>query len=321
MATRFFCESHSSLSQSSQQTFILHRDILHSLLLPLLQIRSQAASFAAQTIYHKSQNRCPRRPTSPRSVVDLELAFRGAARGAFSWLQCFIAEERDWCSTYGCPACAVLKTLHSEPFIRIVVASCHLSAHLRKVLAGANQYASSSHNVQSHTRTPALASSSSSTSSPLPDFTFWPTAVQQAVSEDDFWGLHFWHDIDARARDLDHGVKDLIRQCCEGAASTESVPRSRLPKQRQQHPHPHNHHNHQQQQRRAVTLGSTGADPVVESLSAAQTMMQGGLDLRPALLPGHARAPPPTPAPAMTPITTLPQQRSSSGLDPQQQQQ
>ena len=38
-----------------------------------------------------------------RKTFDLELIFRGEARGAFAWLQCFIAEEEDWCRTRGCP--------------------------------------------------------------------------------------------------------------------------------------------------------------------------------------------------------------------------
>ena len=55
----------------------------------------------------------------------------------------------------------------------------------------------------------------STTSSTLPELGFWLSAVRQAVSEDDFWGLHFWEDIEARAEDLELGVKDLVRQCCE----------------------------------------------------------------------------------------------------------
>jgi hypothetical protein len=92
----------------------------------------------------------------------------------------------------------VLKVLHSEPFIRIVVASCRLSAHLRDMLQGPDQ--------PNNTSPP--------TTSPLPDFAFWLSAVHTAVSEDDFWGLHFWEDIESRATDLELGVKDLIRQCC-----------------------------------------------------------------------------------------------------------
>ncbi len=43
----------------------------------------------------------------------------------------------------------------------------------------------------------------------LPEFSFWLNAVHRAVSEDDFWGLHFWEDIEARAQDLEMGVDDV----------------------------------------------------------------------------------------------------------------
>ena len=43
-----------------------------------------------------------------RNIFDLELVFRGEARGAFAWLQCFIAEEEEWCLTRGCPGTTIL---------------------------------------------------------------------------------------------------------------------------------------------------------------------------------------------------------------------
>lgn len=214
-----FCPAHSTtLAPSSRQSFVLHRDILHALLLPLLQIRSQAASIASQTLSAQLETRNARSPPPQPSTaspttslsfefVDLELAFRGEARGAFSWLQCFMAEERDWCSTEGCPACVVLKVLHSEPFIRIVVASCLLSRYLRDMLQGQN----SGDGFEKK-----FGHEFATTSSALPEFDdFWLSAVHQAVSEDDFWGLHFWEDIEARAKYLEGGVKDLIHQCCK----------------------------------------------------------------------------------------------------------
>lgn len=202
--TNGFCSCHSSLSHPNQQAFILHRDILHSLLRPLLQIRSQAALFAARSLSRQSRVGNAWSPVSPRSVVDLELAFRGAGRGAFSWLQCFVTEERDWCSTKGCPTCVVLKVLHSEPFLRMVVAACRLSSDLKDIMQ---------HNRQHDgIRTFIIASV-------LPEFGFWLSAVHQAVSEDEFWGLHFWEDIEARAEGLELGVEDLIRQCCEISSS------------------------------------------------------------------------------------------------------
>jgi hypothetical protein len=57
----------------------------------------------------------------------------------------------------------------------------------------------------------------------LPEFGFWLSAVHQAVSEDNFWGLHFWEDIEARAEDLELGVKDLIRQCCEMCSTSSTA--------------------------------------------------------------------------------------------------
>lgn len=34
---------------------------------------------------------------------DLEMAFTGDARSGFLWLQCFLADEEDWCQSIGCP--------------------------------------------------------------------------------------------------------------------------------------------------------------------------------------------------------------------------
>ena len=125
-----------------------------------------------------------------RPAVDLEVAFRGQARSAFSWLQCFLSQaERDWALTKGCPACIVLKILHDEPFIRIVVAACRVSSYLQSVFE--------SHGAATN----------------LPDFTFWLTAVRHAVTEDPFWGLHFWSEIEVRAISLSSGIQELVSQC------------------------------------------------------------------------------------------------------------
>jgi len=202
-----FCTSHSNLPTEVQSTFVIHRDILHSLLLPILSIRSQAALFASHTLASQRSPRANRSPSPPRSVVDLELAFRSQARGAFSWLQCFIAEERDWCTTKGCPACVVLKVLHAEPFIRVVVAACRLSTYLKDLLEKAQ-----------HSRGAAPGDSG------LPSFEFWLTAVHRAVSEDSFWGLHFWEDIEARAEDLEAGIKELISQCSQPTSANAVTP-------------------------------------------------------------------------------------------------
>jgi hypothetical protein len=178
-----YCRTHSCLPVEVQSTFTLHRNILHTILLPVLQIRGQAAQYASSILAHHRQ-----RP-SRHPAVDLEVAFRGQARSAFSWVQCFISQEQDWVLTKGCPACIVLKTLQDESFIRIIVAACKVSTHLRDLFRCRREV------IQ------------------MPDFSFWLTGVRHAVTEDPFWGLHFWLEIEARAISLASGIQELVSQC------------------------------------------------------------------------------------------------------------
>ncbi len=52
---------------------------------------------------------------------DPELLFRGEGRGAFIWLQCFIATEEDWCCGKGCPGQTLDQALLTMPltFLRL----------------------------------------------------------------------------------------------------------------------------------------------------------------------------------------------------------
>jgi hypothetical protein len=58
--------------------------------MPVVQLFKRATTLAEAAL-------CTRR------LEDLELAFGGDARSAFLWLQCFLADEDDWCCTRGCP--------------------------------------------------------------------------------------------------------------------------------------------------------------------------------------------------------------------------
>ena len=195
-----FCTAHSSLPSSVQSDLQTHRSILHSILLPLLQLRQQASHHAREILAESSRN----------CSSDLELAFKGSARGAFSWLQCFIVEEWDFCITSGCPACTVLKVLHAEPFIRIVIAGCRVSEYLQDLLEHRSPSSASPCDCDEDS-----GSDDDRNSGPtLPIFTFFLSALRKAVEEDEFWGLHFYEDIEARALDLEDGIKDLIAQCC-----------------------------------------------------------------------------------------------------------
>lgn len=85
-----FCPHHYPSTEEDKEAWLLQRDIIHTLILPVIEIYSYASQLATRVL-------------GDRNIFDLELVFREDARGAFSWLQCFIIEEEGWCSTRGCP--------------------------------------------------------------------------------------------------------------------------------------------------------------------------------------------------------------------------
>ncbi|GAD96782.1 conserved hypothetical protein [Paecilomyces variotii No. 5] len=173
-----FCPFHQqSCSAEEQSSFRLHRDILHAIFAPLFKIHK----YTTQVASHVLQD---------RKSADTELAFRGDARSAYSWLNCFLAEEHDWCSTQGCPACVVLYVLDSEPTIRITAVACLLSNYIQETIIP-------------------------DTKRRLPSFDFWMGALETAVREDQFWGDAFWPEIEYRAWALENGIKQLISQSLE----------------------------------------------------------------------------------------------------------
>ncbi|KAJ5439597.1 uncharacterized protein N7458_010595 [Penicillium daleae] len=110
-----FCATHRHLcSSAEQESFRLHRDIIHTLLVPLFLINHQAERVAARALPSKKG-------------AEPERAFRGEARSAFAWLACILTEEHDWYLTARCPACIVLHVLHSEPTIRFVTVAALLA--------------------------------------------------------------------------------------------------------------------------------------------------------------------------------------------------
>lgn len=85
-----FCEHHNPYNNAEIEAWLLQRDITHALILPVLEIHRHATDLAKSVLGN-------------RNIFDLELVFRGEARGAFAWLQCFITDEEEWCSAAGCP--------------------------------------------------------------------------------------------------------------------------------------------------------------------------------------------------------------------------
>lgn len=194
-----FCSSHRhSCSHEEQNTFRLHRDIIHTLLLPLFLLHTRASQVASSAL-----------PPCTQTPIETERAFRGDARSAYSWLHCILIEERDCYLTERCPACIVLHVLHSEPTIRFVAVACLLADHLQE------------------------SSDARRAKRRLPAFDFWFKALETAVCEDPFWGDSFWPDIEHRAAGLADGVKQVAFQClemqavmtereCFGSAAVES---------------------------------------------------------------------------------------------------
>ncbi|KAE8149748.1 hypothetical protein BDV25DRAFT_123100 [Aspergillus avenaceus] len=179
-----FCSFHRhSCSDQEQESFRLHRDIVHTVLLPLFLLHHQASRVAARAL-----------PT--HKAAESERAFRGEARSAYAWLHCILSEEHDWYLTERCPACIVLHVLHSEPTIRFVAVACLLSDHLQGLDL-----------LHDNGR--------------LPSFDFWLEALEMAVRDDPFWGEDFWPDIEYRACALTDGVKQLVLQCLELKSALE----------------------------------------------------------------------------------------------------
>ncbi|KAI4173556.1 MAG: hypothetical protein LQ343_002894 [Gyalolechia ehrenbergii] len=167
---------------SDKEAWLLQRDITYALIVPVLEIYRHAAQVARALLGN-------------RHIFDLELVFRGEARGTFSWLQCFITEEEDWCLTKGCPGCVVSYPLQAEPTIRMILVACRLSSSLRR-------QCNTSH---------------------LPMFDFWSDVMKKALDEDPFWGPSLWKDFEARAAALEKGIEELVSQCIELAPVAASA--------------------------------------------------------------------------------------------------
>lgn len=179
-ADNTFCPEHDNCDAKAQETWLLHRDILHALVMPVVQLFKRATTLAEAAL-------CTRRPE------DLELAFRGDARSAFLWLQCFLADEDDWCRTRGCPACTTTATLSTESHIRLTIAASLLST--------------------SPCSSPASSPAPSPSGLSLPPLPHILPALREALSSDPFWGPDYWPYLLSRANLLSAGVQALISEC------------------------------------------------------------------------------------------------------------
>ncbi|KAK8190452.1 uncharacterized protein BKA78DRAFT_155124 [Phyllosticta capitalensis] len=176
-ATKNFCSEHAACSSQAQSTWTLHRDILHALVFPIVQLFRRASSLAEAAL-------CSSKPE------DLEMAFTADARSGFLWLQCFIADEEAWCHSIGCPACVVTTTLSTEPHLRMTFTALKLAAN---------------------------KPSSCTSNDDLPSFSFFADALRTALETDPFWAPFHGtsSSVEASAEKLTSHIHALVSQCAE----------------------------------------------------------------------------------------------------------
>ncbi|SMQ45290.1 unnamed protein product [Zymoseptoria tritici ST99CH_3D7] len=171
------CEIHSPCHVGNIEKWLIVRDVLHALLVPIVELFDKACGVAAIA-------------TGANRLEDLEYAFTGPSRGAFVWLQCFFSseKERDWALTRGCPACVADHCLDSEFSVRLLHAACLLSdVHYPFTMEGPT----------------------------LPSFIFFLESLEQAINEDEIFGDDFYERMMPKAIMTRDGIEDLIHQCIE----------------------------------------------------------------------------------------------------------
>ncbi|KAF2748292.1 hypothetical protein M011DRAFT_466697 [Sporormia fimetaria CBS 119925] len=205
-----FCSHHRHVAQTSKEEFLLHRDILHALAMPVVELYKRASALARAALCTNASE-------------DLELAFAGDARGAFLWLQCFLGEEWEWVQTKGCPACVTLATMSTESHIRFVIAASYLSSSpsYRGTTASPTARARSKeddHGLQQD----------ADTSLELPPIPQILPALREALGRDEFWGSGHWSYLVERATLLSTGIEALVVSCFDLEALVAS-PTGRKP--------------------------------------------------------------------------------------------
>ncbi|KAF2439467.1 hypothetical protein P171DRAFT_123163, partial [Karstenula rhodostoma CBS 690.94] len=203
-----FCDFHAASDTQTRQTWLLHRDLLHALVMPVVELQRRAEALASTAL-------------GTAKSEDLELAFAGDARGAFLFLHCFATEEgeeADWCRTRGCPACVTTATLSTESHVRLTMAASLVStASTPSPPSSPTPSASSSRASSPETEDPPPSPSPpapSPTPSPsLPPIPHILPALRAALAADPFWGPTYWPYFLSRATQLAGGIRALIADC------------------------------------------------------------------------------------------------------------
>ncbi len=88
-----------------------------------------------------------------------------------------------------CLGCVVTHALVAEPTIRLILVACQLSSPLH-------------HQPTYQKVSPPLLG-------------FWQHSLKKALDEDPFWGPDLWRTFESRAKALEKGIEELVKQCLE----------------------------------------------------------------------------------------------------------
>ena len=189
-------------TSSSAERWLLHRDIIHSLLSPLVRIHKRASFLAS-------------RVPCTLDATDHELAFRGEARGVFSWLQCLVSEEENWLYTQGCPACVVLHVMQNEPSMRLVLAGARLA---RAFQGGCREWIEAEGLLGSDCGCGGAIDSGRHDpfveGTDMPAFQFWSQSLREAIEKDSSWDPEIAVEMEERAARVEQGFMALVAQSC-----------------------------------------------------------------------------------------------------------
>lgn len=210
VSTTSFCSAHASTED--RPTWLLHRDILHALNMPLVALFHRASALASAAL-------CSTTPS------DLELAFSGDARSAFLWLQCFFSEEEAWVRTSGCPECVVTETLSTESHLRLTIAASLLST-ASTASPGASVAASTDRGADS-----GSDDAQTQAHPQLPPIPHIIPALRAAVEADPFWGPDYWPYLFSRANQLSASIQALMSSMADLESLVASPSPSSSPSQ------------------------------------------------------------------------------------------
>ncbi|EAT91363.1 hypothetical protein SNOG_01714 [Parastagonospora nodorum SN15] len=181
-----FCEEHIQCDEQAQETWLLHRDILHALIMPVVTLFERASALAEAAL-------------CTRKTEDLELAFAGKNNGA----------KAPDVQVRHCPHAKASKPQLTPPPACVVNAALSTESHIRLTIAASLLSTAA---IASPTSPAAVDDESNKSLPPLPHIL---PALRSALASDPFWNNDgdMWPYLLSRATQLSAGIQALITEC------------------------------------------------------------------------------------------------------------